>query len=111
MWRRMMSTWPGMVIGPYDAFAPLPGVTLRALRGQLVDEAVVDLVGRVDALDADAGLAGVAHAAPERGVGGGLHVGVVVDDHRVLAAALHEHRHEVLGAGGHDLLAGARPSR
>ena len=41
----------------------------------------------VDPLDADAGLPGVEHGAPERGVGGGVDVGVVVDDHGVLAAA------------------------
>ena len=45
-------------------------------------------------------------AAPQRGVGGGGHVGVVVDDHGVLATALHEHRDQALCARRHDLAAG-----
>ena len=89
-----MPVCEAIVIGPYDASSSEPGRSLH-LRGHLGDEPVVDGAGGVDALDPDAGLPAVAHRAPDGGVGRGDHVGVVVDDHRVLAAELHEHRGEV----------------
>ena len=60
----------------------------------------------VNPLGADARLAGVGHTTPERSLGGLGQVGVLVDDQRVLAAGLDQHRREVFRARGHDLLAG-----
>ena len=101
----------GMVIGPYDAAVVAARPQDPEPVGQRVDEVVVDGVDDVDALDADAGLPGVAQAAPGRCVGGGVEVGVLVDDQRVLAAALDEHGRQRLGARRHDRLAGPRTSR
>ncbi|NCL73862.1 hypothetical protein AIIKEEIJ_01299 [Rhodococcus sp. YH1] len=74
--------------------------------GELVEELPVDRLDDVDAFDAGAGLARI----PERAERGHLHglveVGVLGDDHRVLAAALGDERGEGLGAHGHDLAGG-----
>src|SRR5690606_23146676 len=72
----------------------------------LGDQLVGDRLVHVDALHARAGLAAVGGGAPRDRVGGGLHVGVGVDDDRVLATALEQHGGQVLGGGGHDALAG-----
>ena len=68
----------------------------RAVRGpcavSLADELVVDGGVHVDALGADAGLAGVGQAAPDGAVDRRVDVGVRVDDQRVLATALGDER-------------------
>jgi hypothetical protein len=80
-----------------------PGAQRPGPLDHLLDEAVVDGRDRVDALDADAGLAGVGDRAPDRRPRGRVEVGVAVDEHRVLAAELEHHRGEALGAGRHHL--------
>ena len=95
-----------------DVVVPGPGRAALAdptrLLGDLGHELVVDRGLDVDALDGDAGLAGVAHRVVGGGVGGALEVGVGEDDHRVLAAELERDGRERLGGPGHDLLAGPR---
>src|SRR6202011_5256389 len=53
--------------------------------GHLGHEVVVDRRIDIAALDRDTNLAGVVHGPVDSGVGGPLDVGVVADDHRVLA--------------------------
>ena len=81
-------------------------VQILGLLADLGDEGVETFSVHVDPLGADAGLAGVGHTSPERSLGRGGQVGVLVDDQRVLAAGLDEHRCEVFRARGHHLLAG-----
>ena len=108
MWLRITSSWLGIVIGPILRVRAVVGAQVLGLVDELVQELVVHPLVDVDPLDAGAGLAGVGARAPQRGVGGGLDVGVLVDEQRVLAAGLDHHRGERLGAGGHHLLAGGR---
>ena len=104
---RMTSSWRGHRDRADLGVRAVVGAQRRAaLLGEPGEELVVDPLVDVDPLDADAGLAGVGAGAPQRGVGGGVEVGVVVDDQRVLAAGLDQHRGQGLGAGGHHLLAG-----
>src|SRR5690606_10596516 len=58
--------------------------------------------------DGDARLAGVGEAAGHRGPGRRLDVGVVADDHRVLAAQLHDRGRQVGGGRGEDPPGGGR---
>ena len=109
MWRRMMSICDGH--GDRAELAARLGGELLGLVGQLAEEVVVDPLVDVDPLDAGAGLAGVGGGAPDRRVGGGVEVGVLVDDQRVLAAGLHQHRRERLGARGHHPPRGGRSTR
>jgi hypothetical protein len=69
------------------------------------DELVVDGVEDVDALGGHAQLAGGGEGADEGVVDGLLEVGVVADDHRVLAAELEDDGGEVVDAGLEDALA------
>ena len=105
MCERMMSSWLGIVIGPSCEPGPSSAETPR-LDDQSFEELVVHPLVHVDPLHAGAGLTRVGAGAPQRGVGGGLDVGVLVDDQRVLAAGLDDHRGQGLGAGRHHLLAG-----
>ena len=98
MCRRIVSIWAGIVIGPMSESASTPTLSAVAFSTSFATNASWTGVDDVDALDADAGLAGVGQAAPGRGGGGGIEVGVRVDDHRVLAAALEQHRGERVGA-------------
>ena len=60
--------------------------------------------------DADAGLPGVGHRPPRRGVGRRVQVGVGRDEQRVLPAALGEHGRQGVGRGGEHLpRGGGRP--
>ena len=81
-------------------------------------ERVVDGVLHVEALDADAQLAGVGEAAADRTLHGSVEIGVGEHDHRVLAAELTRERdeappallgHDASGGGGageHDVVDG-----
>ena len=80
------------MIGPILASAESSARMSRALSSRLDEELVVDPLVDVDPLDPDAGLAGVGAGAPQRGVGGRVDVGVLVDEHGVLAAGLDQHR-------------------
>jgi hypothetical protein len=69
-----------------------------------VEEAVVDLAVRVDALDGDAHLAAVGEAAVHEAARRALDVDVGASDERRLAAELHDARDEALAARGRDAL-------
>ncbi len=102
MWRSTTSGWAGVVIGPYGASGSAPGRTCRTSSASLARNGSYTGLLDVDALDSGARLPGVAQAAEDRRLGGGVEVGVGGDDERVLAAALDHHRGQALGAGGHD---------
>jgi hypothetical protein len=87
------------VVVEADLQLPCPGA-------EPLDELVGDLRRDVDAFDADAGLPRVGASAEDRGIGSGVEVGIGIDDHRVLAAALGHQRCQRLSTGGHDLLGG-----
>ena len=82
MCERITSSCLGIVIGPILASGSVVGAQVPRLVDERGEELVVDPLVDVDPLDADAGLAGVGAGAPERGVGGGVEVGVRVDDAR-----------------------------
>ena len=71
--------------------------------GELGGNAVLD----VHPFDADAGLATVGEGAPGNGLGRRRDIGIRRHDDRILAAALHHHRCESLGARRHDLRSGS----
>ncbi len=75
------------------------------LDGQL-QEAVVDLPVHQAPLHRLADLARVEEGAPDRPRGGPLEVGVLQDDHGVLAAELQDHRRQVAGGALHHLPSG-----
>ena len=81
---------------------------LTGARRHLSYKGLVVAVGHDDSLDADAGLARVAHGAPQRRIRRRTDIRVVVDDEGVLAAALHQDRREVFSAGAHYLASGRR---
>ena len=68
--------------------------------------ALGDRLGDVDPLGGDAQLAGVGEAGPDRALGRLLHVGVVQDQQRVLAAELQRAADQPLRALGGDLAPG-----
>ena len=70
------------------AAVPSPTRERAHRAGQLVDERVVDLVLREEAVGADAGLAHVAELRGERALDRGVEIGVVEDDERRVAAQL-----------------------
>ena len=68
--------------------------------GQFLHEAVVDAGLHVDAVGADAGLAGVAELGDHRTGDGGVQIGIVEDDEGGVAAQLHRHFLDGVGALG-----------
>ena len=70
--------------------------------GELVDD------GRfgVNTLDRDTGLAAIHEAAPDRGAGGDVQIGVGENDHGIFAAEFERGRNQLFGAGFGDALAG-----
>jgi hypothetical protein len=78
------------ISGPWltPASKPLPTLMPAGLGGQLLDEGVVHAFLHVEAVGADAGLAGVAVLADHRAFDGAVDVGVVEHDEGRVAAQL-----------------------
>ena len=76
---------------------PLPTLSLPAAAASLLGESVVDAGLDVEAVGADAGLAGVAELGGDRALDRAVEVGVVEDDERRVAAQLHRDLLDRLG--------------
>ena len=102
------SRWRFEISGPISFF----GVVLLVVadgrdgRRQVGDELVVDLLAGVDAAGGGAVLAGIVVAEGAQAVDHGIHIGVVEDDDRGLAAEFEMRALDRLGRGLQHLLAG-----
>ena len=86
-----------------------PATSVLVFADQHVAELVIDVGVDQDALDADAGLAGLVEGAEDDPLERVVEVGVLVDDHRRIAAEL-EH-HLLLAGLGLEVPADRRASR
>src|SRR5262249_33610285 len=75
-----------------------------------VQKLVVDRSVHIAALDRKTCLSGVDESSPHRRARGDLYVGVVENQHGVLAAQFEQNRQQARGGGGGDFLAGENTS-
>ena len=90
--------------GPSSVWNVASGADAETSRpaAELLHERLVQIARDVDPLDARTRLAAVGEGAPERALDRSVEVGILEDEHRVLAAELERDRAETLACGGRD---------